>query len=515
MSKILNILEGNEQGFLYYSSKGGTSSPTEFGQKSIPFGMDQQGGGSSAQPYIGNDSLTGGLKQKFDSSIEELTNDSLSLNRASSGLVDAERIGRWLTSPPVNGILFTAKNAALALDQKQQREKALGTFNNPLKSALNFVKNTAVSSVASVANTTQLLPQVAGVGMGLHLNNPVTLDLGKLNYPIKPNDVGEPHPNGFPTYRDGVYKTGDPGKPRLNRLFYNKGIVNNLGFKDNRSTVDQITYTPLYPKNNIKGLNPEDEAEKDLVPFYFEVIDNDNSNDNVFVHLRAFLESITDNFNPQWNPYKLMGRGEDFYTYSGFSREVQFSFKAHAQSRNELRRMYSKLNYLASVNAPDYNRTSGFMRGNLVRLTIGDWFNDVPGIIKSLTFTVQENYPWDIDRDNNGKILGTGGRLPHLVDVQVSFTPIHDFLPEKVSSDYINNQYSGNQNAPFISMGNKTGHTTGVINRIIERTPETQITPEAIEDKDTSKVIQTDDSSGGATNNIDDSSRGATEFSTQ
>ncbi len=492
MSKIINILEGNEQGFLYYSSKGGTSSPTEFGQKSIPFGMDQQGGGSSAQPYIGNDSLTGGLKQKFDSSIEELTNDSLNLSRASSGLVDAERIGRWLTSPPVNGILFTAKNAALALDQKQQREKALGTFNNPFRGALNFAKNTAVSSVASIANTAQLLPQVAGVGMGLHLNNQVTLDLGKLNYPIKPNDIGEPHPNGFPTHRNTIFRTGDPGKPRLNRLHYNKGIVNELGLPKNgkSETVDELNYTPLYSKINSRGLTPDEESSKDFVPFYFEVIDNDNSNDNVFIHFRAFLETITDNFNPQWNSHKLMGRGEDFYTYSGFSREVQFSFKIHAQSRPEMQRMYTKINYLASVNAPDYNRTSGFMRGNLIRLTIGDWFNDVPGIMKSLTFTVQENYPWDLDRDNNGKPQDTGIVLPHLIDVQLTFSPIHSFLPEKVDKDYIDHQLSETINSPFISMGkSQEGYWTGVINNNFSQKIEKLKPMEMGEEIDTSDMI--------------------------
>ena len=68
MSKILNILEGEDKNFRYYSAKGHASTPLEFGQKSIPYGMDEQGGGSSKQPYIES------TQPKLSYSIEQLTN---------------------------------------------------------------------------------------------------------------------------------------------------------------------------------------------------------------------------------------------------------------------------------------------------------------------------------------------------------------------------------------------------------------------------------------------------------
>ena len=47
-----------------------------------------------------------------------------------------------------------------------------------------------------------------------------------------------------------------------------------------------------------------------------------------------------------------------------------------------------------------------------------------------------KDYPWQIEGDN---IL----MLPHVLDVQVKFTPIHNFLPEKsVSSQFISTNTS-------------------------------------------------------------------------
>ncbi len=47
--------------------------------------------------------------------------------------------------------------------------------------------------------------------------------------------------------------------------------------------------------------------------------------------------------------------------------------------------MYKKLNYLASTLAPDYT-AAGFMRGNIVRLTLGGYLYEQPGFISSLTY---------------------------------------------------------------------------------------------------------------------------------
>jgi hypothetical protein len=80
-----------------------------------------------------------------------------------------------------------------------------------------------------------------------------------------------------------------------------------------------------------------------------------------------------------------MGRGEKFYSYNGFSRDLGFSLQVPVLSRAEQSAVYSKLNYLASLMAPDYSQ-GGFMRGNLVKITIGDYITDLPGIIRGINY---------------------------------------------------------------------------------------------------------------------------------
>jgi hypothetical protein len=93
--------------------------------------------------------------------------------------------------------------------------------------------------------------------------------------------------------------------------------------------------------------------------------------------------------------------------------------------------MYKKLNYLASTLAPDYNN-AGFMRGNLVRLTLGGYLYEQPGFISSLTYTIPQESTWEIAIDAKGGADSTVKELPHMIQVTgLSFTPIHTFLPQK------------------------------------------------------------------------------------
>jgi hypothetical protein len=212
---------------------------------------------------------------------------------------------------------------------------------------------------------------------------------------------------------------GNPGKRTRDR------DRTKLASYDN-DTVDRINMLPLYYDDIV--LDP-DVLTRDLVKFRFEVIDNANPKFSTFVHFRAFLGAINDNFKAEWNPIKYIGRGENFYNYSGFSRDISFSFKVHPQSRAEMKSIYQKLQYLASSLAPDYS--NGYMKGNLVRLTIGDYLYIVPGFISNLTYNIPEEAAWEISlTEPEGGVDAGTMETPKLFDVNVSFTPIHDFVPQ-------------------------------------------------------------------------------------
>ena len=103
-----------------------------------------------------------------------------------------------------------------------------------------------------------------------------------------------------------------------------------------------------------------------------------------------------------WETQKFMGRGENFYKYSGFDRSISLSWTVAARSKQELIPMYQKLNYLASVCAPDYSN-NGYMRGNLISLTLGGWCYEQVGIMRGITLDVPTESPWEVGLNDSGQ----------------------------------------------------------------------------------------------------------------
>ena len=124
------------------------------------------------------------------------------------------------------------------------------------------------------------------------------------------------------------------------------------------------------------------------------------------------------------------------------------SFTCFAQSKAELIPMYKKLNYLASTLAPDYT-SAGFMRGNILRLTMGGYLYEQPGFISSLTYDIPQEAPWEISINATGGGDGSVKELPHMIKVSnLQFTPIHNFLPQKPN-------VANNPNERYIALANK------------------------------------------------------------
>lgn len=160
---------------------------------------------------------------------------------------------------------------------------------------------------------------------------------------------------------------------------------------------------------------------KDYVNFSVTIINPTAPSTNLgSMRFRSFITSVSDNYTANWKEQSYLGRGEKFYKYSDFGREMNISFKVVALSQAEMVPMYSKLNFLASSIAPTYT-TSGYMAGNVARITLGKYILNQYGIIKTLGYTIPEDSSWDIEENRE---------LPLMIDVQMSFTPIHNFRPE-------------------------------------------------------------------------------------
>jgi hypothetical protein len=206
---------------------------------------------------------------------------------------------------------------------------------------------------------------------------------------------------------------------------------------------DKITAKQLYSSRLVDPVETND-----LVKFRIEAINNDDPGNSVFIHFRAFLDSFSDAFSATWNSTKYIGRGEEFYTYGGFTRGININWTVAAQSKDELIPMHQKLNYLASNLTPDYS-DGGYMRGPMMRLTVGGYLYSQPGFITSLTYTVDDASPWEIGINNISAKSDTNTlagetaisdksvkELPHIIRVVMAYTPIHEFVPRKQKNIY-------------------------------------------------------------------------------
>jgi hypothetical protein len=216
--------------------------------------------------------------------------------------------------------------------------------------------------------------------------------------------------------------TGDPGSPSINRVNYNTISTQGQDSINTKSKTNTSSNDDPWEKN----------ANNDLIKFGFEAINYDDPTTSIFMQFRAFITNFTDNHQSNYNQVKYIGRGESFQVYDGFTREINFGFIIAAQSRQELLPLYDKLNVLVSQVYPDYSESS-FMRTPVVKMTMGDYIYRQPGFLKNINLTVETDYPWEIKLDKIGKDSNML-QLPHVIRAECQFTPLHDFLPRKITS---------------------------------------------------------------------------------
>ncbi len=312
----------------------------------------------------------------------------------------------------------------------------------------------------------------------------------ELNNKLRPDRYNIPTEDNPSVQEDFRIKSDNP-KTASFRLDYTGGDAKNIekrvnlgnpGTKKTREqlanyqkgtgeALDKINAYKLYKSEGVTS----DITKNDLVKFRIGIIQNDDPAEKVYIHFRAFIDSMSDDYSADWSSDKLMGRGENFYRYNGFDRKISLDWTVAAQSKDELIPMYQKLNYLASSLAPDYSKSLGYMRGNLATLTVGGWFYEQPGIITGLNLQIPEDSPWEIalptksGGNSNGGILSDRDvkEMPHRIVVSgFNFIPIHEFVPQIQKNNYSKSgKLTGFGKERYISLNNgynnNYGTTTG------------------------------------------------------
>jgi len=221
---------------------------------------------------------------------------------------------------------------------------------------------------------------------------------------------------------------------------------------------DFMTMTELKLKPNAKTLedaygdSAEDiESPTNGMPFYFKDL-----RDNTYLIFRGYLDGITENISPSWAEQTYIGRSEPTYLYERATRDIAFNLNVSAQSEQELDIIYKKLNRLTSLCYPEYKKdyVGGLlgktrMKPPLTKFRLGELYgsqdNEVLGFIKSLSYTIPDNTPWET---KNGK------RVPKIVTAAISYQVLHNETP---SLRFAQKQESGNPQNAFYGINSKVG----------------------------------------------------------
>jgi hypothetical protein len=270
----------------------------------------------------------------------------------------------------------------------------------------------------------------------------------------------------FPGYdiesRFGVSTTKGPGSDSTKRYIDSINSINIIGsdifYGKENTTISGVTNDDKIYKD-VSIIRGDSKFGDDLIKFRLEFLNNEKLtttvNNSTIVNtdilaFRAYLDDFSDGMGAKWNSYRYMGRGEEFYVYDGFTRDIGVSFTIHAHSEDEMAPLYNKLNYLMSTFTPDYS-SNYKMRGNIGYLTVGDYLYRQPGIFTDIKIGGFMEGSWEIGLDELGVKNGQY-QVPRMLKIQLSFKPIHTFLPRR---NYRSTEASGKVGqvfqAPFIT----------------------------------------------------------------
>jgi hypothetical protein len=322
--------------------------------------------------------------------------------------------------------------------------------------------------------TTIRISDITGTGnLKERLNGFTPLTNEEINQKTPILKPGDSSVSASPSTSYKVYNP--PGYTLENRF----GVSTNSGPGSSNHKLDAINTINIVGSDVFYGSDATKQAQsyvsqsqvqgtygEDLIKFRIEFLNNESSivrtagDNNIITNtdiltFRAYIDDFSDGMAAKWNSYRYMGRGEEFYIYDGFSRDIGVSFTMHAHSDLEMAPLYNKLNYLMSTFAPDYSSQLK-MRGNIAYLTIGDYIYRQPGVFTDIKLSDFMNSSWETGLNNDGS-ANNQYQVPRMLKVQLSFKPIHTFLPRrnyrnKAASGTIGQQFP----APFITPDKQT-----------------------------------------------------------
>lgn len=168
---------------------------------------------------------------------------------------------------------------------------------------------------------------------------------------------------------------------------------------------------------------------EDTLKLIFSPINPFDGTSNTAKEFLGYLANYSENYDSGWSDIRYAGRAESFYVFNSFKKTVSLGFNIPCFNEEELINNHTKLLSVTrtgpniSANPSLAYALSGQYKDNLlggvlIKLTVGNYLVNCPGIINSLNVEILQESPWDIDN-----------KLAHYLKVTINFTVIGNELP--------------------------------------------------------------------------------------
>ena len=359
------------------------------------------------------------------------------------GITDAIRLGLYTSSPA--GLQFVARQNLLGLISKSEYPLTDGSGNNyaiakspqrhaPFYNPLSTIGAAAARLTGTTPNfkirKDTLFPNLLGDFESQYpdsIGSLPNINLSFFNKQESIIDVGTNFPiaGGFKT-RNPLVKSGD--KMTLAQMITGVTLksegITTIGLDENgMPTGDALEITS--DRVNVESI-------ENGMPFYFKDL-----RDNTYIFFRAFIEGLTENISPNYNPTNYIGRSEPVYTYERAEREISMTLKLVAQTPDELEMIYKKMDRLTSLCYPEYveDTYGNRMKPPLTKLRYGELFGkqnkELMGYIKSISYSIDQSSTYE---------TAVGKRVPRHVSATIGYQVIHDRAPRLGTTFYGINQ---------------------------------------------------------------------------
>lgn len=249
----------------------------------------------------------------------------------------------------------------------------------------------------------------------------------------------------FPNYEvinspfggDKDFNTIRNEKDHFNR--YNTERLNLSRFENDKTK----TLTSYLKGADGRSSNGEFINNGQLFSFILNLINAESPQDNQYLYWQAYIDTFSDRIEASYDNYEYPGYGTSFYKYKSFNREINLDFTIEVPHPDQMKTIYSKLQELIRHLAPNYSQ-GGYLRGNFVKLTFGDYLVNTPCILKGFSIEPIFDGGFDIGRTGFGsRGPSSGYQLPKVIKLNgFNFIVLADNNNEiiKSTSTFISNK---------------------------------------------------------------------------